>query len=174
MTTGSLGLLAVDRLTATRVWGALPPDVRAEAARAVYGRDREDPAARRLADAAIAAALRFREVAVQKLPVERRVAHLARLPHPDESLASSLLLALHLGGRRAMLAAFLDALGIAHEDGVIRDAAHLEPPSAEALSSACSVLFRRFPRDDVEIYLASLLALDPETWRGLRKGPGLH
>jgi len=174
MATGFLGQLALDRLSATRVWGALPQDVRAEAARAVYAGEREDPAARRLADAAIAAALRFREVAVQKLPLERRVAHLSRISHPDEALASSLLLALHLGSRRPMLAAFLDALGIAHENGAILDAGRLEPPSPEALSGACAALSERFPPDHVEVYLASLLALDPDTWGGLRRGQSLN
>jgi hypothetical protein len=167
MATGVLGQLALDRLSASRVWGALPPEMRAEAARALYAGEHDDPAARRLADAAIAAALRFREVAVQKLPLERRVAHLSRLQRPDESLATSLLLALHLGSRRPMLAAFLDALGIAHENGAIRDAESLGPPPAEALSRACGALAERFPPGDVEVYLASLLALDPDTWGGL-------
>jgi hypothetical protein len=59
---------------------------------------------------------------------------------------------------------FLDALGIAHEDGLIKqddvkpDPAKLEPAVAA---------LREFPPEDVRLYLTTLLCQDPETWSGL-------
>ena len=38
---------------------------------------------------------------------------------PDDSLATSLLLALHLGRRQPLLSAFLDRMGIPHDEGMI-------------------------------------------------------
>ncbi len=156
-----------DGLTAARVWSSLPPDARLEAARELYAPQGRDPASRRLADAAVAAALRSREIAVRRWPVERRIAQVSRMHALDESLAAALLLALHLGKRRPMLAAFLDSLGIEHDDGKIRDAARVAPPPPAALAAACERLLDAHPPDHVEVYLASLLALDPGTWGGL-------
>ncbi len=167
MPSAFLASLPLDRLDPSGLWPLLPADVRALAARALYARDREDPAARRLADATIAAALRFREVAVRKLPLDRRVEYLVRAVRPDDSLGSSLLVALHMEHRRPLLVAFLDHLGIAHEDGMIRDGSRLAPPPEDRLAAAAAHLFESFPPDDVEIYLASLLAMDPDTWGAL-------
>jgi hypothetical protein len=69
--------------------------------------------------------------------------------------------------RRPMLAAFLDHLGIDHEDGAIRDGSHLAPQPEDRLSAAAERLFGTFPAEEVEVYLASLLALDPDTWGAL-------
>src|SRR5262245_32046743 len=101
--------------TVVDLWGALDRPTRVLAARSLYVHDWGDPSPRREADLAIARSLRFREAAVRQLPIEKRVEHVARLARPDESLVSSLLLALHLEARQPMLCAFLDALGIPHE-----------------------------------------------------------
>jgi len=44
---------------------------------------------------------------------------LAAVLDPGEALAAALLVALHLGPRREMLARFLDAAGLEHEDGMM-------------------------------------------------------
>ena len=64
-----------------------------------------------------------------------------------------------------MMAAFLDSLGIAHEDGLISDE-ELAAPDAEKLKVAASELTGKFPADDVSLYLATLVSQDPETWQG--------
>lgn len=162
-----LSVVPVERLTPTRLWAHLDPDTRVAAARALYGHDWGDASTRREADAAIASSMRFRDAVVRQLPLERRAGYLAKSVGPNDSLASSLLLALHLKARRPMLAAFLDELDIAHDDGVIADAEHLAPPSGDRLSRASAALFRTFPANEVELYLASLFAMDPDTWEGL-------
>lgn len=156
--------LDLDRLTPGRLWAALEPEARAAAARALY---RRDPAGRREADFAIATTMRFRDAAVRQLPVERRARYVATIPAPSDSLVSSLLLAFHLEERKDVLGAFLDALGIPHEDGLIEEGHEIEPPAVGALASGAEALYSAFPEETVDTYFASLLALDPETWGGL-------
>ncbi len=86
---------------------------------------------------------------------------------PDDSLATSLLIALHLESRAGMLAAFLDALGIPNEEGLIHEDHRPTVPDAASLETATAALFGKFPAAEVELYLASLLSVDPETWSAL-------
>jgi hypothetical protein len=163
-----LDSVRLEELTPSRLWSALDTETRASAARALYSKGRGvSDAARLEADLAIAHALKFRASAVRKLPLERRIAYLSRAARPDDGLAASLLLALHLETRASMLASFLDFLGIPHENGLIREDHELEPPDPSALEAAVNELFEAFPAEEVSLYLASLLAVDRETWRGL-------
>jgi hypothetical protein len=156
-----------EELTPARLWAELDDETRRIAARSLYRGEWADPLSRREADLAIAEALRFREVAVRKLSADRRVDYLLRAVRPDDSLARSLLLALHLGQRKPILEAFLDALEIPHEGGMIDENFDLEPPDVTRLAGAVETLRSGFPDDEVEVYLTSLLAMDPETWGGL-------
>ncbi len=61
----------------------------------------------------------------------------------------------------------LDALEIPHDAGVINGDHKIDPPSSERLRGPVEVLFQRFPKAQVETYLAALLALDPDSWGGL-------
>jgi len=154
-------------LTPARLWRSLEADERMAAARAFFAHAWGDPSARREGELAIARALRFREDAVRKLPVDKRAGYLAKAVQPPDSLAGSLLLALHVEERRALLAAFLDALAIPHEGGMIAEDHDLKPPGKEALERATEALQARFSPREVDVYLASLLALDPTSWEGL-------
>ena len=160
--------LDLDHCTPVQLWAALPPEVRLAAARSLYAHDWGGSPTKREADATIMMALRFREAAVRQLPVERRAQYLAKQVRPGDSLASSLLLALHLEARRPMLAAFLDALGIAHENGLIAEEQEPEPPTEAKVAAAAKELNAKFPADDVDLYLAALYVLDRETWKGVR------
>ena len=64
-----------------------------------------------------------------------------------------------------MMVAFLDALGIAHEDGVIKE--DEVKPDAAKMPAAVEQLAQQFPRDDVRLYLSTLVSQDPDTWRAL-------
>lgn len=162
-----LNLIPLDRLSPSRLWAHVDAETRLEAARALYAHDWSDGAPRHEADASIALGMRFREATVRQLPVERRAAYLARNVSPNDSLASSLLLALHLEHRRPLLSAFLDALGIPHDDGVIAEADGVDPPEAGRLREATAGLGLKFARAHLDLYIASLLAIDPVTWGGL-------
>jgi hypothetical protein len=153
-------------LTPARLWAGLDPETRELAARTVYSDAMDGDTSRMEADTAIATTLRFRPVAVRKLPTDKRVGYLLRAVRVDDSLASTLLLALHLGRRRAMLGAFLDRLGIEHEDGVIQ-VDEFETPKAEQFTAAVDAVYEEFPADEAEVYFATLIALEPEAWEGL-------
>jgi hypothetical protein len=152
-------------LTPSKLWMSLPADVRLLAARSY---DWKSPESRLEAELTIARALKFRDVFVHKLPLEKRIGYLAQAVRPADSLAASLLLALHLEHRRPILGTFLDVLGIKHDNGLITDDNEVEPPSSEALREAAAKLYEIYPREEVTLYLNSLLAVDPVTWGGLR------
>ncbi len=154
----------LDECTPVRVWAALDPETRQLAAQALFDGDRE---MREQAVQAIASTLNFRPAGVRKLSPERRVDYLARRVRPDDALASSLLMSLHLGQRFTMLAAFLDALGIPNEDGLIDASVEPAPLEADRLQAAIGAIREQFPADEVDLYLVSLLALDPDTWGAL-------
>ena len=60
------------------------------------------------------------------------------MPTVSEMLAARLLVAYHLAHQRPMMGAFLDALGISHEDGIIAEE-DVKPPSADALKKAAQL-----------------------------------
>ncbi len=159
--------LPLDKLTPARLWAELDAETRRAAARCLYDPALDDPGSRAEADLAISAALRFRPLAVRRLPLDKRVDYLSRVVSPGDSLAASLLRALHLAERREMLGLFLDRLGIPHRDGVIDGDHEPAAPDAQALRAAAEALRGRFERAEVDLYLASLLALDPEFWSGV-------
>ncbi len=157
--------LSLDKLTPARLWSALDQPARRLAVLAMYG---DDPELRAQADQALASALRFRPAGVRKLSVDKRIDYFLRRVHPDNTLATSLLTTLHLAHRTALLGAFLDALDIPNEDGLIPPDHEPEPVPATRLAPAVDVLHARFDSADVDLYLASLLALDPDVWGGLK------
>jgi hypothetical protein len=65
-----------------------------------------------------------------------------------------------------MMGAFLDALGIAHENGLIQE--ENVKPDAAKMSAAVEKISAEFPKEDVQIYLNTLVCQDPETWGALR------
>ncbi len=158
--------LPLDGLRPSSVWSALDPDTRRLAGRAVYLRGWDDGSARAEIDAAICDAIRFRPLMVRRMPVDKRVDHLLRSVRPDDDVASTLLLALHMVHRRGMLCVFLDELGIPHEQGLIED--EPEPPDDARLGETVRRLYEEFSRDEVDVYLATLLASDERVWGGLR------
>ena len=156
--------LSLDELTPVRLWSALDQPTRVQAAEALF---EGDPSLRGQAHEAIAAALRFRVGGVRKLSVGKRVDYLARVVRPEHELASSLLMALHLGRRQDLLRSFLDELSIPNEDGLIDGEHELGAVEAAALGSAVAAVRTRFDATEVDLYMASLLALDPDVWGAL-------
>ena len=65
-----------------------------------------------------------------------------------------------------MMGAFLDLLGIAHENGLISEE-NLPKPDAAKVTQAAKDLATKFPPDDVSLYLSTLVSQDPETWEPL-------
>ena len=150
------------------LWKGMPPDKRVQAADAFW-RDSESPDIREQhveAAASLARRLKFRPKSIQSLPIERRAKQLAQLPDVSESVATRALIAYHFTAQRPLMGAFLDALGIAHENGLIT-AEDVPPPDAAAIGAAASAVRAAFPPEDVDLYLRTLAALDGDTWSNI-------
>lgn len=116
--------------------------------------------------AALATHMKFRPKSVITLAPEKRAKYLAQLPGISDTIAARALVNYHLERQRPMMSAFLDLLGIAHENGLIADENVVKPDAAK-VQQAAKDLATRFPPDDVSLYLATLVSQDPETWEGL-------
>ncbi len=115
---------------------------------------------------ALARRLKFRTKSVQALGVEKRARHMAQMPEVSDQVATRALIAYHFAAKRPLMAAFLDALGIAHDNGLITEE-QVAPPSVEALAAAVTKVRESFEAGEIDLYLRTLAALDSETWAGL-------
>lgn len=152
----------------SQLWRDMPVEKRVAAA-AAFWRDTESPEiAVQHAEAIglLARRLNFRVRSLQALSVERRARHLAQLTDTTDAIATRALIAYHFEAQRPLMAAFLDALGIAHEDGLIT-AEDVSAPAADTLAAAVQAVRSAFPSDDVDLYLRTLATLDGDTWTNL-------
>jgi hypothetical protein len=115
----------------------------------------------------IAGQKKFRPKFVMGLDDDRRAKHLASMPTIPETVAARALIAYHLDAQRPMMGAFLDALGITHENGVIQE--EDVKPDAAKIAPAVDAIAASYPVDDVALYLNVLVCQDPGTWGGLRE-----
>ena len=151
-------------LTPARLWKRMTPDQRQHAARAFW-RDEATADDQLQAVLLISQQKKFRPKTVVALDEDRKARHLASLPHLPDTLAARALVVYHLAEQRPMMSAFLDALGIAHEEGLIKD--NTVAPDPAKIEAAAAALAKQFPMADVSLYLNTLLCQDPETWGGL-------
>src|SRR3954451_6983860 len=153
-------------LTPARLWKGMTSEQRLKAARAFWASEEDEAAdAQFQAVFHISQQKKFRAKSVFALDDERRAKHLASLHTVPEIVAARALITYHLAEQRPMMGAFLDALGIKHENGVIQE--DDVKPDPEKVALAATQLATQFPPDDVKIYLNTLLSQDPETWGGL-------
>ena len=153
----------------SRLWKGLSPERRLEAAE-LFWMDEEGNEQQAEAVAALAARMKFRTKSVLALPVDRKAKYLLSLPNVSESIAARALIIYHLQRQRPMMGAFLDSLGIAHEEGLIADE-QVAPPDPEKLKAAATELASKFPPQDVALYFSTLVSQDPDTWSGLAELP---
>ena len=139
-------------------------DQRQRAARAFWTDD-EAEADQVQAAMLIAQQKKFRPKTVIGLDLDRKARHLASLPSLPDAIAARALIAYHLAEQRPMMGAFLDALGIAHDNGLIQQ--DDVQPDRSKFASAAETIRGRFPSEDVQLYLDTLLCQDPEAWAGL-------
>lgn len=151
--------------TSNKLWKTLTPEEKNMAA-AEMVKD-PTPLIRASVTAVVSDARKMRPIAARKLPPEVQAKIVATVRDPGEVLASSLLVSLHLGPRKPMLIAFLDALGLPHEDGVLKDDS-AEPIALESLKKACDALSSEAP-SAVRTYLNTLWLQDPDRWAHARE-----
>ena len=157
---------SVEEIRPARLWRSLPLDVRVAAAAAFWA---DEQAAIEQAEAVslIARQIKFRPKSVMTLTDDKRARHLAGLLQVSDLLAARLVIAYHLEHQRPMMGAFLDALGMAHEDGLIKDESPTTPDAA-TLDAAVKTLISQYSKVEVARYFWALLWQDPETWGGLK------
>ena len=149
----------------SRIWKRMPPERRLEAAELFWADD--DSAEQQVeAIAAIASHMKFRAKSVIGLSTAKKVQYLSRLPTISDSVASRALVQYHLQLQRPMMGAFLDALGIAHEEGLITEE-KIGPPAPDRLKDAVAQLSSSYPPEDVALYFSTLVSQDPDTWKPL-------
>jgi hypothetical protein len=117
----------------------------------------------------IAKQMKFRPKSVSSLDDERKARFLASVPDLPDELAARVLILYHLAGQRPMMGAFLDALGIAHDNGLIQDDAATPDPGK--IAAAAAAIAREYPAHDVFLYLNTLLWQDPAAWGPLQGVP---
>ena len=158
-------------LTPSRLWKKMTLEQRQRAARAFW-EDEEATNDQVQAALLIAQQKKFRPKTVVSLDVDRKTRHLASIVSLPDSIAGRALIVYHLAEHRPMMGAFLDALGIAHENGLIQE--EDVKPDASKVPAAAAELAGKFPADDVRLYLNTLVCQDPETWGALREVSALQ
>jgi hypothetical protein len=149
----------------SQLWKQLSPERKLQAAEAFW-HDENASVEQAEALATIAQRIKFRIKSVIGMPTEKKAKQLVAFPVVSELIAARLLVAYHLTHQRPMMAAFLDALGIAHEDGLISEE-DIQPPDPATLKAAAKTLAASYPAEDVTLYLSTLTWQDPDTWGAL-------
>jgi hypothetical protein len=160
--------MSVTPVAPSRLWKQMTAEQRLQAARAFW-RDEESADEQVQAALLIAERKKFRPKTVVSLDEERQARHLASLSSLPDALAARVVVAYHLAEQRPMMSAFLDALGIEHESGLIR--ADDVKPDPASLGPAAAGLAGQYPPEHVSLYLNTLLSQDPQTWSGLAEVP---
>jgi hypothetical protein len=146
----------------SRLWKRMPAERRVEAAE-LFWADDQSTEQQVEAVAAIAGHMKFRAKSVFGLPDAKKARYLAALPSVSDSVAARVLVNYHLERQRPMMGAFLDSLGIAHENGLISEES-VPKPDSDRLRTAAAQLASAYPADDVALYFATLVSQDPDTW----------
>jgi hypothetical protein len=155
-------------LTPSRLWKRMTAEQRLRAAFALW-RDDEATSDQMQAVLHIAKQKKFRPKTVLALDQDRKARYLASVSDLPEALAATMLVMYHLAERRPMMVAFLDAAGIAHENGLIQQDAITPDPAK--IAAAVAAIAREYPAHDVSLYLNTLLWQDPVAWGVLQGLP---
>jgi hypothetical protein len=152
-------------LSSHELLGFMSPALAQEILTYVY---ESDKATYRATLNAVAEARKLRPVFLERQPREQRYATmLATLSRPALDLfTGNLIRTWLLKKHKAMLADFLDALGIAHQEGVVEDL----PPSMDdaKLRAAVDALLAKHPPEAVAVYLHAFNEMNQAAWPNLK------
>jgi hypothetical protein len=148
------------------LWKQLPPATRVRLAAAFWSDTQSSDVGVQHAEAimVLARRLNFRVKSIRALPLDTRARYLAQTADVSDTVAMRALVAYHMANERPLMGSFLDALGIAHDNGVIT-AEDVAAPTADATQKAIAAIRASYPADAVDLYLRTLVAVDGDTWR---------
>ncbi len=149
----------------SKLWKQMSSERRVAAAE-LFWSDEQSTEQQLEAVAALASHMKFRAKSVIGLPLEKKAKYLSTLPVISDAVAARALVNYHLERQRPMMGAFLDSLGIIHEDGLISEE-NTTKPEPDKLRAAAEELATQYPQPDVSLYLSTLVSQDPETWGSL-------
>ena len=149
----------------SRLWKKMPAERRMAAAAAFWA-DEQSTEQQIEAVGALAGHMKFRPKSVISLPLDKKAKYLATLPTVSDTVAARALVNYHLEHQRPMMGAFLDLLGITHENGLISEE-NVTKPDAQKIKAAAAELSSKFPKEDVVLYFSTLVSQDPDTWGNL-------
>ena len=166
--TPALARLAADPSTANskRLWRAMSPEDRRAALMALLSGKEDGPVARAAIRAEIAKARHFRPQILASWDDAKLAETGAKLDIGDKPIAWEALVALHLKVRTPMLAQFLDALDIKHNNGEFSEDLDTESLTEPRLRAAAEGILSAFDESAVAIYLLALRSSQP-AFRGV-------
>src|SRR3954463_5122571 len=130
----------------SKLWRRMPLARRIEAAD-LFWNDEHSADQQMEAVASIGTHMKFRPRSVLGLSPERRAKYLAQLPNVTDAIAARALVNYHLERQRPMMGAFLDLIGIPHENGLISEE-NVGKPDAAKVRQAALDLASKFPAGD--------------------------
>ena len=154
--------------TPSRLWKRMTTEQRLRAAAALW-RDERAANDQMQAVGLIAKHMKLRPKTANGLDVSRKARYFVTLPELPDALAASVLVVYHVAEQRPMMSAFLDALDMKHDHGMIEEDAVAPDPAR--IPEAAAAIAKAFPADDVSLYLNTLLWQDPASWGTLRGAP---
>jgi hypothetical protein len=106
-------------------------------------------------DGEVAKQLRFRPIAIKKLPMAQRAKRAKMIMESarNSELAYEVLGAYLIKNHRELVTGFLDQTGVKHENGMIDDVDHNQPDVAK-IPTVVSELDKKYDPADVTLYLA--------------------
>ena len=156
---------AVEQRGPFAVWDVMTEDEQRSAAAALWtNADREG---RLIIEMALAKELKFRPQSVRRLGADQVVPRLVRLVKDlPENVLFQFLFHLHMAERRELLAKFLDAVGLPHDNGVLDLDEDTEAPATDVVGAAAAKLVADDEHQAV-VYLATLKVADSDFWTGV-------
>ena len=140
------------RLGAVSLWNALEPDERAAAVQAYLGAAGDG---RERLNKMVARERNFRPATVRKWPEEKIVKATRHVPLHDPQVAAKLLTCHHVPGQLDMVTAFLDALGVSHDQGQVDSDAVIDAEE-EVVRSAIRGMVKEHGLRKSAVYLLAL------------------
>ncbi|MXX91817.1 MAG: hypothetical protein F4Y68_21670 [Boseongicola sp. SB0665_bin_10] len=141
------------RFGAINLWKALTPDERMAAATSYLA---DDADARKRLNRIVARARNFRPATVQRWPEEKVVKAIRHVPLNDDlRVAEPLLTYYHLPGQSDMVIAFMNGLGVSHDQGRVESLSVIDAKD-DVVWSAAREIVEQFGLRAAAVYLLTL------------------